>query len=346
MAGPTPRSPRRDPNVRLPQDPPPPPKPSPIGKLGEIDDAFVAPIPPPIARPNIPKVPAPPVPQPPGAPAPPATPPAGPGPAPTPTGPSPADVLPRQQLPSSLPLPRQRMLPLPTAATVLGVLWELVFLPYFETPVRSIPTGPPRRTRPRSTVVDSPTAAPGRPGTWPQPRIPAPTGDPTDEWNPPLPTRPRTVPRTSTPVRTVPAPGWTLDDPLDFPGYDPFTHAPPTPQPRAPARPFPRTTGPDFPFPIGWPVDLPVRVPRGVPSGRPGPLSPIGDPLTGQPSRPRGARPVKLPSPLDPVLDPLAEPRRPPTEANPCTSQRTERRRRQKKCKEFTTKTIRVCADK
>jgi hypothetical protein len=182
----------------------------------------------------------------------------------------------------------------------------------------------PRRTpdaTPRSPSVDAPARAP-------------------------LPNRPRALPSTRTPVRSVPAPApWGLGDPLPGPGYDPFTVAPPTPTPR-PA-PAPRAVRPRVP--VGFPdfpwLDVPGRsVPRLEPGTRPSPLTPQ------QPrSPPRTSRPPKAPTDLTPIQDPvppsLAQPQPRPTQSNPCTAQRAERRRRQKKCREFTTKTIRVCAD-
>lgn len=319
------------------------------GTLRELpDEGFVAPAPPPRSVP--PKVP---------------------GPAPTPTGPSPADVLPRApapSYPSTLPLPRQRPTRLPSLPTLLprlvttgfyfGVLWELLFRPYFEGPLRTRPTGPPRRTRPpvdTSPVYypagwpDAPTEIFGAPGPLrrvrPLPRTTV-RSYPVDlpEWAVPVPGGPQPLPRTVPTVRTVPAPRWTLDDPLPGPGYDPYTYQPPAPAPQRPAQPFPRTAPRDFPWPFGLPRAVPGSRPRSTPG-------PVARPLTPQqPARaPRTPRPVKRPGPLTPLqpdVPPLPQFQPRPTQANPCTEQRTARRRRQSECRKFTTKTIRVCADR
>lgn len=273
--------------------------------------------------------------------------------------------------------PRGRAEPLPSlfaVPAILGwVLGALVIGPYFgygnwdTRAARPSPTGPPRRTRrPPGPASDVPPYyryegpwpyQPGMPMPGPlplprrTPRVPARPGDFVDPTTgAPLPTpRDRTVPRTGSPVSPLPA-EWPLGSPLPGPGYDPFTRAPaPAPAPR----PAPRTrpggrTGPalSFPFPVPW----------GIPGVAPGYIS---DPLTRQPTprpqptprTPATPRPRLPPAPrLTPIDQPGAQslPRYlgQPKQANPCTAERTTRRRRQRDCKKFTTKTIRVCADK
>lgn len=167
---------------------------------------------------------------------------------------------------------------------------------------------------------------------------------------------PRPLPRTSPTVRGVPAPaGWTLGDPIEGPSYDPFITAPPTPSPiHAPTAPRTVPSGRPRVLPLlpGWIAD-PRSVPRVSPRTVPrSPLRPQ-QPSSPRTSPPRTPLPRKAPAPFNP-LTPLQDPvprldptrLQPPNEANPCTVERTARRRRQKECKRFTTKTIRVCADK
>lgn len=327
-------------------------------KRTEIDEGFVGPAPIPRDTIRPPKLP-------------PGTAPPGPTlpPPPTSPGPSPADALPRS-LPSQLPIPRSTR-PLPTLGAVAGrlgalawVLGTLVFSPYFLPRVPQRAQGPPRRTTRRT--VTSPGDINCGPGAtdpfcyMPLPRQPggkipertpdAPAGSPRtgSPAGRSVPDRPRTLPGTRTPVRRVPAPtpaGWTLGDPLAGPGYDPFTYAPPTPRvatPRATPRPATRPR-------VGFP--LPFGLPRVDPGFGTRPLTTQPRPLT--PQQPARARPGVRPSPpptLTPFNDPVptSQPQafRKPSSADPCTAQRTERRRRQRECKRYTTKTIRVCADK
>lgn len=267
-------------------------------------------------------------------------------------------------------------------AAVLAVLYSFVFYPYF----RSSPLeraqqrtgGPPRRGGRRTTTATPPAPRPYwdttyRPGyrglpAW-VPRgvlIPVPGADP---YGTPrtVPSRPGAVPRSQPTVRTVPstrsAPApvearWTLGDPLPGPGYDPFTRAPaPAPAPRAAPRPAARPgSRPRVVFPL----------PFGVPGVGPGPFSPAltpqprapapnSPPLPRQPTPrapPRSTpRPVPAPPPQLTPFNPPVPTSQPqvksaPTEANPCTAQREARRSRQKSCRSYTTKRIRVCADK
>lgn len=295
------------------------------------------------------------------------TPPKGP-PGSAPSGPSPADVLPRApSYPQTLPVGRS----VPVSASVLArvrqlsiagtlsFVWALVFGPYLTGPLIARPSGPPRRTRRPTTDEDVPpffryegpfpryipTGAPPVPlPSQPQPgarSIPRAQPQPRA-----LPTRPRTLPGAGATVQPVLAPaGWTLGDPETGPGYDPFTVAPPTPSPRAPARPFPRDR--DLPFPLPSGLSFPIGDPlRSAPGTIPRRLTPQRPPRPATPPRvrlPPAPRLTPISSPV-PRSEPLGL--RAPTEANPCTTERTARRRRQRECKKFTTKTIRVCADK
>lgn len=286
----------------------------------------------------------------------------GPGATPSPGGGSIADALPRQRLPVSGPRVAPGVLAAVRDLSIAGVLswvWALAFGPSIGTfalpEPRPAGRGPPRR---RARVVDTatppaprgyldrttPRSYPGLP-PWLRPNILVPLPETIDAPINPrhgrrtLPTRPRTVPGGSSTVSPVLAPaGWTLGDPIVGPGYDPFTWAPPSAQPRAPGQPFPREQPVDFP----WPASLPFA-PRGT--GRPRPTPRTRTPLTEQPL-PRPA-PTPTLTPFDePVPRSQPQPRPQPYQANPCTAQRTERRRRQRDCKKFTTKTIRVCAEK
>jgi hypothetical protein len=306
------------------------------------------------------------------------------GPLPPPLEPPPAAPPPRVEpappvtRPPVFPNVRGRALPrgvlnpvLGTTGAIAWVLGTLVFGPYFtrsdrdyeEELERTSTRGPPRRrNRPGGTAqadeypwgrdpygpynplprfpgtgmpIPLPRRTPNAPARLPRVGIPAPRT---------LPTRPQPLPRTVPTVRGVPAPaGWTLGDPIEGPGYDPFTRAPPTPSPRTAPRSTPRTRSP-VRLPVWLPIGDPVSVPR------------IGDrprstPLTPQQPSSSSPRPRFPPRPtLTPFDEPVptSEPQglRKPTESNPCTTERTARRRRQKDCKRYTTKTIRVCADK
>jgi len=326
----------------VPDAPPPPPPSTEPGTLTEVDEGFVAPTPPPRVVPRPPKVPAPLPPAPPG---------------PTVVDRSTGRYFPGRGSPTPT-----------TVGLLLSVLGTLVFGPYFtssdrayreELERRTLP-GPPRRGRPRR--VESTTepevnctlnplhpncwqTLPRAPGWW----MPAPTRR-TPRVSTPgqrprtVPTGPSPLPQPRTRVPTVPAPspaGWLLGDPIPGPGYDPFTYTPaPAPAPRAAPRPGtrrrPRVA---FPLPFGDP-GLPGSVARPIPRR-------VTQPLTPQPlPRPR-LPPAPTLTPLqDPVLQAQPQPLRKPTSANPCTTERTARRRRQRECKQYTTKTIRVCADK
>lgn len=250
-----------------------------------------------------------------------------------------------------------------TAGALAWVLGTLVFGPYFgvgnwDTRAEPRSSGPPRRNRPRARAADDIPPYYRYEGPWPYmpgtplpgpiplprrtPNVPAPRSQPRSPPRTATPTpvpapSTRPVPRTRAPVSPLPA-GWTLGDPILGPGYDPFTYAPPTPQarpvPRAPSRRARPRIG--FPLPYG-----PIGVPGDV--GRPL----VDRPLTRQP---RPLTPQQPFNPLTPLNDPVptSQPQalRKPTSANPCTTERTARRRRQQKCKRFKSKTIRVCADK
>lgn len=310
--------------------------PAPPGTLVEIPaDAFVGPVVPrPVPRPQIPPK------------APTAPPPTAPPPTASPSGGSVVDRTTGRYF------PRGRTLPLPTlpqaaarAGLVLWVLGTLIFQPTERlmreagTLPRPRSAGPPRRGSRRA-----PVAAPiGFPefikiiGPFP-----IPTGG-ADVRAPTVSTRPRTLPGTRTPVQRVPAPTgspWGAPGfPLPSPAYDPFTVAPPTPRPiHAPAgrpagRPRPRVLPflPGFGLPGGQPRAVPRTLTPQQPRAR--------DPLT----RPPAPSPL---TPVNPGLSPLPQFQAKPTSSNPCTTERTARRRRQKDCQSYTTKTIRVCADK
>lgn len=330
---------------RRPGQPNSPPKsPDEPGTLTEVDEGFAGPLPVPRDTVRPPKLP--------------------PGTAPTSSplpggGGSPADTLPPR-------LPAGRPARLPATASVLGALaWvygALVFGPFFRGVVPQPRTaGPPRRNTRRPPVATSTprfdctwTGGALDPGCWqPMPRAPGariPQGGSLDDpasSSPTVPARPRTVPGTRTPVQRVPTPAqfpapWGLGDPLPGPGYDPFTVAPPTPAPRAaPPRPGARRTPVLAPLLPGWISDPTGSPTRGVPRVRPRPLTPQ------QPAR---AQPRGRTTPLTPLQDPVprSEPLglRKPTSANPCTTERTARRRRQQECRRYTTKEIRVCADR
>lgn len=342
-----------------------PTEPAPPPKLVEIDEGFVAPVL--IPRPNT---------RPPKVPGPVGPPPAPPAPAPgAPGGGSVVDRTTGRYFPRGPAAPRT----LPGALSVGGALlwvWAMAFGPSlgFGWRERSLfdplprNAGPPRRTRPRGTVVSPNAPRPFwdetyRPGyrslpDWLRPaRGPFPTSRriPTNVATPlprTVPTRPRTLPGGRSTVQPLPAPApWGLGDPLPSPGYDPFTYAPaPAPAPRAPPRPAPRTRDP-----IRWPLGLPFGLPGSVPAPSPRTRSPLTpQPTPSSPSQPTPRAPPLPRLPPAPTLTPFdqpvprsqPQPQRKPTEANPCTEQRTERRRRQKDCKRYTTKTIRVCADK
>lgn len=343
---PLPRQPRR-PGSDTPAPPPPPD----IGTPRQLppDDAFVGPVPHP--QPRRPTLP-------PKAPAPTVTPPTS----------SPVDGATGRYFPRGRAAPRigvlNRVLGIPGA--MAWVLGTLVFGPYFGTTrdyqgelERPSTSGPPRRRgRVTTPTVPAPRPWPDDPFLEPLPRFPG-TGLPiplprrtpsapgtlVDASTRPrtLPPRPRTVPRTGTPVQTVPSPNdWTLGDPLPGPGYDPFTRAPaPAPAPRAAPRARPGTRRVGFPVQLPW--SLPGVEPRSVPRTNPRPLTPQQP--RAQPRTPTLPRPPELTPAQDPVPVSLAQPQRKPTQSNPCTTERTARRRRQKDCKKFTTKTIRVCAD-
>lgn len=333
--------------------------------------------------PTVTQVPEPPAPAPPrdparpGAPRPPKSPDEAflPPPAP-PTIPTPAPSPSVVDRTTGRYFPRSRTVRLPTlpeaasrAGLVLWVLGTLVFEPYLRGPLtRPQPSGPPRRTRRPNTAVN-----PDAPFEWvpgrniyrlPQPRFPAspfPRRSPRATTTPvrtpgTVSPRPGPLPGGGTTVSPVPAPR-VVEQPRQFPqpeaplGYDPFVLAPPTPAPAA--RPAPRgapRTGPRIAFPLGFPVP---SAPRSVPRTRTRPLTPQ-QPLTPQPtpsSPPSSSRPRLPPAPRLTPFDapvPTSQPqyRAKPTEANPCTAQREARRGRQKDCKRYTTKTIRVCADK
>lgn len=261
--------------------------------------------------------------------------------------------------------------PLLSVGGVLAwVLGTLVFGPYFTGTTRDYERelertstrGPPRRGRPRGRTSEDLPPYYRYEGPWPYPPgtplpgpIPfprrTPSGPGTQPRAPttrlPSPAQPRALPRTRPTVRGLPAPaGWTLGDPLPGVGYDPYTVAPPTPSPRTRPRSTPRTRNP-VRLPVWWPVSDPVRLP-GVAPRRTTPLTPQQP--TSSP-RPRAPLTPQQPfNPLTPLQDPvpLSQPQglRKPTSANPCTTERTARRRRQQDCKRYTTKTIRVCADK
>lgn len=267
--------------------------------------------------------------------------------------PSPADRLPRQRAAR----------PARGIGGLLGgvyawVLGTLVLGPYlggddWQPAPRS--SGPPRRTRrPPGPSQDVPpfyryegpwpyTPGTALPGPIPMPStrrttapgrntrgIPAPRA---------LPPRPRSMPRAQPTVSPVPAPApWTLGDPLPELGYDPYTVAPPTPAPRRPAQPFPQPRAPAFPFPTGLPLSPRVGTRRTV---RSTPRTLTSQPRRVQLPRQPSFTPNPNPSPLA-----FAQPMAQPASSNPCTAQREQRRRKQKACKKFTTKTIRVCADR
>lgn len=326
------------------------------GRLVEVPgDAFVGPVPTPRV-PLPPKVPT----------------------APPPAPPAPDPVLPRAPAPSPADMSTGRYFPrgaagatATTAGLLLYVLGAGVIGPYlgygwrersfFDPLPRN--AGPPRRRRPRTVATpdefpfgEDPYApyrpmprfpATGLPIPLPR-RLPnAPFGLPDVRTTPPrtVPTRPRAVPGTQTPVRGLPAPsptGWTLGNPIPGPGYDPYTYAPPTP--RTAPRPTPRTRNP-VRLPFWSPFGLPFGEPAPVPGTRvPRPLTP--QPTTRAPPRVRLPPPPRLTPLQDPVPHSLAQPQGKPSEANPCTAQREARRKRSRDCKRYTTKTIRVCADK
>lgn len=347
--------------VEIPGTPPTPREPTGRERPPKNTDAR-GPLPPIIVEPPLPPVQPPPV---------------SPGPAPA----SIPDATTGRYFPrASAPAPRG------TFSTLLGVggllawvLGTLVIGPYFTTTTREYEeelrrtstSGPPRRTRRRPPSAEDLPPYYRYEGPWPYtPGMPAPGPIPLPRRTPrapatprsgpagtalPAPARPRTLPGTRTPVQGVPAPaGWTLGDPLPGVGYDPYTVAPPTPAPRASPRSAPRTRSPVW-LPVWFPIGDPVS--RPAPTGRPRvrPLTPQ------QPSSPRPLprQPVPQPAPIPrlppgPTLTPFDEPvptsqpqgLRKPTSANPCTTERTARRQRQKDCKRYTTKTIRVCADK
>jgi hypothetical protein len=93
----------------------------------------------------------------------------------------------------------------------------------------------------------------------------------------------------------------------------------------------------------GFPGTAQPRVaPRTLTPQQPSTRSP---PRTRTPTTPRPSPPPSLTPLQDPVPTSQPQALRKPTSANPCTTERTARRRRQKDCKSYTTKTIRVCAD-
>lgn len=349
------------------------------GSLRQVpaDDAFVAPIPPPrIVVP--PKVPTP------TAPPPPVTgpPPSVTGPSPADAFPRQLPI--GRSVPVAAGVLRAaRDL---SVAGVLSWVWTLAFGPSFGFGWRERslfdplpqPTGPPRRTRRPGATVSPNAPQPfwdqtyrpgyrGLPG-WLRPirgPFPLPGGvDPStrsvpDVRNPPraMPTRPRTLPGGSSTVSPVLAPaGWTLGDPIAGPGYDPFTYTPPpSPAPHAPPRAIPRSTPADFPWPDGFNYPSPFGNPRVGTRPRTRPLTPQPTPRAPPrttPGTPPRAQPTPRPQP-PPGLTPFNTPEpqsQPQYSADPCgaaanTAQR-EKRRRRKECKRFTTKTIRVCADK
>lgn len=334
-------------------DPPPPPP-----KLVEIPSSPPEPRPP-SGRERPPKEARGPLPVPPGVVVPP--PPVVPSPS------SPADVVrPSNQV--RFPITGAGAATATTVGLLLSVLWSGVFAPYLRGPSGPLgplgfplpaPTGPPRR-RGRVTTPTVPAPRPFwdvtyRPGyrslpDWLRPvrgPFPVPRRVPVVVSTPaPVPSRPGTVPRTRTPVSTVPAPApWTLGTPLPGPGYDPFTQAPPTPAPRAVPRSTPRTRNP-VRLPVWFPVGDPVSRPATPGRPRSTPLTPQQPTLTPQPTPRLPTAPF---NPLTPLQGPVPKSQphalRKPTSANPCTTERTARRRRQKDCKRYTTKTIRVCAD-
>lgn len=274
-------------------------------------------------------------------------------------GPLPAPILrpPPPATPADVAPPRARA-PRPGRISRVGsalggvyawVLGTLVFGPYLGTSSdwKPLPqsSGPPRRKGKKVRTRLPPELERERIKILGPVWIPEYGVDPTTRRNPrvfspqPLPPRPQPMPRKGPSVRTVPTPtGWTLGDPIPGPAYDPYTYAPPTPSPRRPAQPFPQPRAPAFPFPTGLPLD-PRLAPRRVPRLRDRPLTP--QPRRVQLPRQPTFTPNPNPSPLA-FAQPLAQ----PTQSNPCTAQRTARRRKQKQCKKFTTKTIRVCADK
>lgn len=223
---------------------------------------------------------------------------------------------------------------------------------------------PERRTRgaPPSTraPVDEPTGgdelenicanypelcvSPGRP--IPGVFIPSPVDDPT--------AFPSTRPGTTPLPRGTPA-GYPYGVPAGYPS--PFELPFPSPNPMpGPARAPARRAVPQEPaFP--WPSELLPRSGRRTQPRTPRPTRrplPREQPLTLQPGQPIGAdMPIGSiydPLPSQPSPQPNPSPSVPNAPNDPCraaaTEQKREQRRRRKECKKFTTKTIRVCADK
>lgn len=330
--------------VELPGAPPPPREPRPGARPPKSDDAFVGPVPVPV-----------PVPQP--------------TPAPAPTTSSPVDRTTGRYF------PRDRTTRLPTlpeaasrAGLVLWVLGSFVFSRYFdrsplERAQHPAPSGPPRRTtRGRIDTLPAPRPWPADPYPdyrplpgFPRIPFPLPTESPRATHSPRGTVRPRVdpraLPRPRTAVPTVPAPVYQpgVFEPIPGPGYDPFVVAPPTPAPRSVPRSTPGRRSP-VRLPVWWPGQ-PVLPGTGAPGRvRPGPLTPQ------QPtSSPRPRPPLTPQRPPQPTLTPVNDPMsglspqpgfRKASPSDPCTEARAERRRNQRECKRFGTKTIRVCVDR